>query len=133
MAVLPETAWYINELLQNVVNGSISGATGTAARISGMTVAGKTGSTSSNNDRWFVGYTPYYTAAVWVGYNNPERIESSGGNPAVRMWHAVMEPVHEGLENKDFTQISGTTTVQICQDSGLLASEACTLDPRGSR
>ena len=133
VAVSPETAWYINELLQNVVNGSISGATGTAARISGMTVAGKTGSTSSNNDRWFVGYTPYYTAAVWVGYNNPERIESSGGNPAVRMWHAVMEPVHEGLENKDFTQISGTTTVQICQDSGLLASEACTLDPRGSR
>ena len=49
------------------------------------------------------------------------------------MWHAVMEPVHEGLENKDFTQISSTTTVQICQDSGLLASEACTLDPRGSR
>ena len=133
VAVSPETCWYINELLQNVVNGSISGATGTNARISGMTVAGKTGSTSSNNDRWFVGYTPYYTAAVWIGYNNPERIETTGGNPAVRMWQKVMAPVHEGLENKDFSSISGTTTVQICQDSGLLASEACALDPRGSR
>ena len=67
-----------------------------------MTVAGKTGSTNCNNDRWFVGYTPYYTAAVWVGYSMPERIYASG-NPAVAMWKKVMSQVHEGLENKDFT------------------------------
>ena len=127
-----KTTWYMNELLKGVVNGRYSGATGTAAQLSGMTVAGKTGSTTSNNDRWFVGYTPYYTAAVWVGYQNPERIYSDG-NPAVSLWKKVMAPIHEGLENKSFSQASGTKTVQICQDSGLLATEACASDPRGSR
>ena len=58
-----ETTYYINDMLKDVVTGG-NGATGTAAQISGMTVAGKTGSTNSNTDRWFVGYTPYYTAAV---------------------------------------------------------------------
>ena len=126
-----ETTYYINDMLKDVVTGG-NGATGTAAQISGMTVAGKTGSTNSNTDRWFVGYTPYYTAAVWVGYSMPERIYASG-NPAVTMWEKVMSQVHEGLENKDFTQPDGLVTVQICRDSGLRASEACLNDPRGSR
>ena len=86
-----ETTWYINDMLKNVVTGKFGGATGTGAQLSGMTVAGKTGTTNSNNDKWFVGYTPYYTAAVWVGYNNPERISSSN-NPAVSMWKKVMGP-----------------------------------------
>ena len=124
-----ETTYYINDMLKDVVTGG-NGATGTAAQISGMTVAGKTGSTNSNTDRWFVGYTPYYTAAVWVGYSMPERIYASG-NPAVTMWEKVMSQVHEGLENKDFTQPDGLVTVQICRDSGLRASEACLNDPRG--
>ena len=115
-----ETTYYINDMLKDVVTGG-NGATGTAAQISGMTVAGKTGSTNSNTDRWFVGYTPYYTAAVWVGYDTPERIYASG-NPAVTMWEKVMSQVHEGLENKDFTQPDGLVTVQICRDSGLRAS-----------
>ena len=123
-----KTTWYMNEMLKNVVTSG----TGTAARISGMTVAGKTGSTNANNDRWFVGYTPYYTAAVWVGYPNPERIYASN-NPAAVLWQKVMSQVHQGLSNKDFTQASGTTTVSICKDSGLLATEACLSDPRGDR
>ena len=126
-----KTVYYINDMLKDVVTGG-SGATGTAARISGMTVAGKTGSTNSNTDRWFVGYTPYYTAAVWVGYDTPERISASG-NPAVTMWHKVMSQVHQGLENKDFPQAEGLVTVNVCRDSGLRATEACVNDPRGSR
>lgn len=118
----------MNEMLKNVV----SNGTGTAARISGMTVAGKTGSTTANNDRWFVGYTPYYTAAVWVGYKTPERIYASN-NPAAVLWQKVMSQVHEGLDNKNFTQASGLTPVQLCKDSGLRATEACLSDPRGDR
>ncbi len=133
VALSTKTTWYVNELLKGVVNGRYSGATGTGAQLSGMTVAGKTGTTSSSNDKWFVGYTPYYTAAVWVGYKNPERVQSST-NPAVSMWRKVMEPIHEGLENKSFSSApAATKTVQICQDSGLLATEACAADPRGSR
>ena len=128
-----ETTWYINDMLKNVVTGKFGGATGTGAQLSGMTVAGKTGTTNSNNDKWFVGYTPYYTAAVWVGYNNPERISSSN-NPAVSMWKKVMAPIHEGLENKSFPAAgSEQKSVSICMDSGLRATEACLNDPRGSR
>ena len=83
-AVLKEsTAWYVNQMLKQVVTGP--NGTGTQAQLSNMTVAGKTGSTNTNNDRWFVGYTPYYTAAVWTGYSTPERVKASG-NPAAAMW-----------------------------------------------
>ena len=123
------TAWYVNYMLENVVNSG----TGTDARLSGMTVAGKTGSTDSNNDRWFVGYTPYYTAAVWTGYQNPERIYTSG-NPAAKLWKMVMSQVHEGLEDKDFVQPAESPVQKsYCLDSGGVPTEACTQDARGSR
>lgn len=128
VALSTKTTYYMNEMLKNVV----SNGTGTAARISGMTVAGKTGSTTANNDRWFVGYTPYYTAAVWVGYPNPERIYASN-NPAAVMWQKVMSQVHQGLPNKDFSPASGLTPVDICIDSGKRATDACYSDPRGNR
>lgn len=123
------TAWYVNDMLKDVVTSG----TGTDARFSGMTIAGKTGSTTSNNDRWFVGYTPYYTAAVWTGYDTPERIRTSGYNPAAVLWNKVMSQVHQGLENKDFNQPAGLTTIRYCMDSGLLPTDACEHDPRGSR
>jgi penicillin-binding protein 1A len=98
-----------------------------------MTIAGKTGTTSNNHDRYFVGYTPYYVAAVWTGYLQPENISYSG-NPAITMWKKVMQPLHDDLPNKDFDKPSeGLTTVTVCADSGLLCSEACAADCRGSR
>ena len=123
-----KTVYYINTMLKNAVRTG----TGTEANFSGMTVAGKTGSTNSNMDRWFVGYTPYYTAAVWVGYEQQERIYTNG-NPAARMWKYVMQPLHENLENADFTLNVATETVMICQDSGMKATENCSLDLRGDR
>ena len=124
------TVWYINNLLKQVVQSG----TGTQAKISGMTVAGKTGSTTSNNDRWFVGYTPYYTAAVWVGYELPERIRAGGSNPAAVLWQKVMSQVHAGLENRELgSKPDDLITVQYCLDSGMRATEACTHDVRGSR
>ncbi len=124
------TAWYVNDLLKTVVQSG----TGTQAKISGQIVAGKTGSTTSNCDRWFVGYTSYYTAAVWVGYDTPERIRvTPGSNPAAILWQKVMSQVHEGLESRDFNKPEGLTTIQYCLDSGMLATEACRNDPRGSR
>ena len=73
-------------MLQNVVNKG----TGKAARIDGVTVAGKTGTTNEDFDRWFVGYTEDYTAAVWTGYDSVETVNYDG-NPSVDLWHAVME------------------------------------------
>ena len=122
------TAYYINSMLTNVVTSGTAAGYG----ISGMTAAGKTGTTSENYDRWFVGYTPYYTAAVWTGYPQNEKMRTSG-NPALKLWHQVMEEIHDGLENKKFTVPSGLKSVEFCLDSGLLPNEYCAMDPRGSR
>ena len=125
------TAWYITSMLENTVQTG----TGTAAQLDDMTVAGKTGTTSRDFDRWFAGYTPYYTGVVWCGYNDPEEIvlTDSETNPSIVMWKKVMERVHEGLKNKSFKQPSGLVEVTVCRDSGLLPCDACALDPRGSR
>lgn len=72
-----------------------------------MRAAGKTGTTSDNFDRWFVGYTPYYTAAVWTGYEQNEKMKTGSANPAAVLWKKVMSQVHEGLENKKFPEVSG--------------------------
>ncbi|MDY3905403.1 MAG: transglycosylase domain-containing protein [Lawsonibacter sp.] len=127
-AIKDTTAYYMNSMLTNVVTSGTAAGHG----LSGMTAAGKTGTTSENYDRWFVGYTPYYTAAVWTGYPVNAKMRTSG-NPALNLWEKVMEEVHVGLENKKFPVPGGLSSVQYCRDSGLRATEYCALDPRGSR
>ncbi len=122
------TAYYINSMLTDVVNKGTAAGHG----LSGMTSAGKTGTTSENYDRWFVGYTPYYTAAVWTGYPMNEKMRTQG-NPALNLWQQVMNQVHKGLENKKFPVPNGLVNVKFCLDSGLQATEYCAMDPRGSR
>ena len=125
------TAYYMNSLLQNVAQ---NGGARNEVRISNMTVAGKTGTTDSKYDRWFVGYTPYYTAAVWVGYEYNQRVNTPGMyNPASNLWGKVMRPIHEGLENQSFSKPGGLEQVYYCMDCGGRAIEACQHDPRGSR
>ncbi len=125
-----KTVDYMNYMLWYAVNYG----TASPARLSNMSVAGKTGTTSDDNDRWFAGYTPYYTAVVWCGYDQPETIYLTGNyeNPSARLWHAVMEPLHEGLEDRDLFNWGNMTAVTICTESGKLATEACKADPRGS-
>lgn len=128
VAMKNTTAAIINHLLQEAaLNG-----TGYEAQFSGMHIAGKTGSTNSNKDRYFVGYTPYYSCAVWAGYEHNQRIVASG-NPCSAVFRKVMSAIHEDLPNKDFFSCSGLTSVSVCADSGMLASENCALDVRGSR
>ena len=89
-----------------MLNNAATNGTGAASRLSNMPVAGKTGTTTANYDRWFCGYTPYYTCAVWTGYDTPEYMAFSG-NPAVTIWQKVMSSVHADLAYKDFNMSTG--------------------------
>ncbi len=84
--------------ITNILEAAVSHGTGTAASLGGsMPVAGKTGTTSNDCDRYFVGYTPYYVAAVWTGYDSPEAMRFSS-NPAAQIWKSIMGPIHASLE-----------------------------------
>ena len=126
-----KTVTYMNYCLKNAVEHG----TGAGADFYSVDVAGKTGSTSSFRDRWFCGYTGYYTAAVWCGYDIPETIHLSGssGNVAAKLWNKVMKAAHKGLSNKRLYDSSKLVEVQICMDSGMIATDACAGDVRGNR
>jgi len=108
--------------------------TGTDADLSktyGITTAGKTGTTGDNKDRWYCGYTGYYTAAVWCGFDKPEPITViGGGNPAAILFKKVMGPLHSGKSNILLYSDSRLQSVNICLHSGKIATEACLHDIR---
>lgn len=93
------TAYNMLSMLQNAVRNG----TGSEAYLNNMPVAGKTGTSSNSWTRWFAGTTPYYTAAVWTGYDQPETMNFYG-NPSAQIWKRVMAAVHEGLEYRSFPE-----------------------------
>ena len=125
------TPYYVNDLLTNAVENG----TGKLAAISGMDVAGKTGTTTDNKDRWFAGYTPYYVGVCWFGYDEGYGLPSLQPNPAVALWADVMDELHENKESKRFNQPNEDDFVEAeyCLDSGMAPSKACYADVRGSR
>ena len=123
IAISESTAREMVSMLTNVVTGG----TGTAARLSNMPAAGKTGTTSNNKDRWFVGFTPYYVGAVWFGYDQPASLRGFSSNPAAIAWRKVMTEVHKDLGRKEFfyNNESENITVMICSESGMRATPSC--------
>lgn len=114
---------------KSILTGPVAGGSGTARNcsISGFDVGAKTGTTDDNTDRWLCGFTNYYTAGTWYGYDDPQiKIRYSGYNPASRIWIAIMRKIHSGLEGSRFEQPEGVTTASICMDSGKLATDSCT-------
>jgi len=115
-----ETAFLMQELLKGVVrNGTAAGSS-----IPGMETCGKTGTTDDNKDKWFIGFTPYYCATVWFGYDNPKVI-SSGTNPAIKIWKDIMTDIHEDLDDEKFDVPSGIVKAKVCGYSGKYASLEC--------
>ncbi|EHI59996.1 hypothetical protein HMPREF9473_02063, partial [, partial [Hungatella hathewayi WAL-18680] len=118
--------------------GAAPSSTSTRAKIPGMTTAGKSGTTSSNVDIWFVGYTPYYTAGIWAGCDDNQKLsggaQNNGGTSFHKdIWRKIMTRVHEGKEDPGFKVPDSVETAQICRKSGKLAVPGlCSADPRGN-
>ena len=118
------TSYVLKQLLTQPVNGS--NGTATYCSISGMDVAAKTGTTNDNYDRWLCGFTPYYTASTWYGFDLNESINFSGKNPAGLLWAHVMNNVHSNLSGKKFEMPnSGVTSCTICSETNNLANSGC--------
>ena len=118
------TAWLLTSAMEDVVKSG----TGTACQLDNMTVAGKTGTTDDYNDLWFVGYTPYYTCAVWSGFDNNEKLPDDYSRDFHKdMWRKVMTRIHEGLEDKDFEMPSTVEKISVCADTGLLPRSGCSV------
>ena len=115
-----------------MLNNAATYGTGSESRLSNMPVAGKTGTTTSNRDRWFCGYTPYYTCAVWTGYDTPERMSFSG-NPATQIWQKVMASIHEELPYKDFNISYGGEATGIFGTKEELEDQALTEEERAKK
>ena len=118
-----ETSFVMNQMLQTVFYGSMGTARGYSVK--GFTTFGKTGTTTSNNDRWCVGGTPYYISAVWFGYDYNKEIKASG-NPAGLIFQTVMNRVHKNLADKSFEKYTNKVAKKTyCMETGLLASDQC--------
>ena len=124
--VLKETTAY---LLTDAMEDVVTKGTGARVRFDNMAIAGKTGTTTSNVDVWFSGFTPYYTCCTWSGYDNNVHMNGSGEtNTAKILWKAIMSRVHEGKEYKSFTMPEGITTATVCKRTGGLATDICRAD-----
>lgn len=89
-----------------------------------MDVACKTGTTDNEADKWLCGYTPYYTAATWYGYENTNAY-SAYKETAKNLWATVMKSAHKDLKNKRFTKPSNVVTARVCRTSGKAATQEC--------
>ena len=111
------TAWLLTSAMVDVVTSG----TGGSVNFGNMAIAGKTGTTSDYKDVWFSGFTPYYTATTWTGYDNNVSMSSSQEKSlSKKMWRAVMSRIHENLEYQSFPMASGIVTATVCSKSGKL-------------
>lgn len=141
VVISDQTATIMTKLMQNVVRRGTASSVTLKNRVD---VAGKTGTTTDDRDRWFVGYTPYYVAGVWFGYAMPQSLSAFSASvpPSAKIWDEVMSKVQDlverdnqdnGVALKSFTDAAGVIECNYCMDSGKVYGDNCKADPRGSR
>ena len=114
-------------LTKSIVQEPVKASNGTAkyCAISGIDVAAKTGTTDESYDRWLCGFTPYYAAATWFGYDRNEEVRGFSQNPAGQIWDAVMTDIHKGLDKASFKKPDGIVEQTVCKRTGCLATTGC--------
>ena len=133
-----QNAWLVKSLLTEPTGTGLTGAegaTGTRARVTGMQTCGKTGTTDDSTYTWFCGFTPYYSASMYFGYDdaNISKNSAPGSGTVASRWGIIMNKIHKGLDSASFSKPNGIGTARVCRDSGMLATAECEADPRGSR
>ncbi len=118
-----EVAYVLKELLKQPVEGS--SGTAKLCKIDGMDVSAKTGTTNDNYDKWLCGFTTYYTAVTWYGYDQNETVSYKGKSPAVQLWSAVMKSVHSNLSKTTFSMPGSIKQAKICAKTGMTATSKC--------
>lgn len=119
-----EVAYITKKLLTQPVQGTKG--TATYCAIAGMEVAAKTGTTNEDYDRWLCGFTNYYTAVTWFGFDLSDPIHYNGRNPAGMIWSSVMNKIHKNLKNSDFEENKSVVAQKICKKSLKVANSGCT-------
>jgi penicillin-binding protein 1A len=126
----PQSAYIMYDLLK----GPVQGGTATNAAFGNMPVRGKTGTSSDSKNLWFVGLTPYYSAAVWIGTDKGENsIIGMSSNSAAGLWSSIMKSAHTSLPVKDIERPSGISSFSVSKDSGDIPTDLTFKDPRGNR
>lgn len=128
-----EATRVMNKMLEGVVESGTGKGIGLKSLVD---VAGKTGTTSQNKDKLFVGYTPYYTAGIWTGTVGGGDV-TPHGRVHLRVWNDIMLMLHESKLKYCDSQLSfnesGLIYSPFCLDSGKMPCDKCLLDPRGDR
>ncbi len=127
-----DSARIMNKLLENVVN---SGTAATITLKEIMDTAGKTGTSGSDFDRLFVGYTPYFTAGIWCGYSGKKQSIGRQSISHIEIWDNIMNEVavlYKDVPERNFS-IDGLVYLPYCKDSGKMYTEKCIFDARGNR
>lgn len=132
IVVSPQVAFLMQDMLRTTVTNGLS-YRAAMPRDYNIEVAGKTGTTSDNADIWYVGFSPYYTGGMWVGNDNAQIKVSTGSGSVSRLWGNIMVEVLRNMPPAKFVRPEGIVSVNVCMDSGLLPSELCSHDQRGSR
>lgn len=118
VVIKESTAWLLTSAMQDV----ITSGTGKLCKVNGMTVAGKTGTSSNDNDIWFAGYTPYLTACIWCGYDENSKLSNTSYHNT--MWSKIVTRIDEAkgyVEDPGFPMPDSIEQVRVCKSTGELA------------
>lgn len=118
-----DVAYIVKQLLKQPVEGN--NGTARSCKIEGMDVAAKTGTTNDNYDKWLCGFTTYYTAVTWYGYDKSEPIEYKGKSPAITIWSTIMKDIHSNLPKTRFEENDNVKKALICPKTGHTATSNC--------